>query len=308
SYDMIINAAFKDKSGGDLVDDCEDGDGLTRMGSDWFTYNDSKDTGKSTITPLTERGVKLLTMTSGGFNSSKYAVKIEYKLDKGGFAYNPFVGVGFEMKKDQTSLDISKSTGLSFAYKGTFGTGDTCAIKCESDAVTQLGASYSYTLAPSASWKEISISWSEFLQPKWVTDKVDLDLKCVPKIQWQIQGATNKSGELWIDDVHLIDFDVPVKNLIPNNHSTPPLHLSLKCTHTSDKLTVSFATIQHGPVLLSLYDLTGRLVKTLTKGYCDAGGHAVRIDTRDMPLSSSSYLVSLKTTEGTFTRQVVLNR
>ena len=80
-------------------------------------------------------------------------------------------------------MDISASSGISFVYKGTFGQGDTCAIKCESESVTELGASYNWVVPGSTNWKEVSLTWDDFLQPKWA-EAVDLDLKRVLKIHW----------------------------------------------------------------------------------------------------------------------------
>jgi endo-1,4-beta-D-glucanase Y len=306
TYDMTITAAFKDASGGDLLDDCEDNDGLTRMGTEWFTYTDVADDGKSTVTPQTERGKTFMTMTSGGYNSD-YAVKVTYKLDKGGFEYDPFIGVGFEMKTDLTSLDISKSTGISFAYKGTFGDGDTCSIKCESDAVTELGASYSYTLPGSTSWKEVTITWDEFLQPKWA-EAVDLDLKKVPKIQWQIQGSTGQSGEIWLDDIHLVGFDVPVKIACPHGIVRSKGSRAFRCVQSGNRVTVNYNLSRQSNVNVALFDMTGRLVTTVFSGIRSAGEHSAHFDTRTRTLTNNSYIISLVSDNGTFTQQLILAR
>src|SRR5690606_609120 len=126
------------------------------------------------------------------------------------FEYDPFVGVGFEMSPDGEPVDISSATGISFFYKGNFGDAD-CALKIESKSVTELGADYCYDLPASTEWKEVNITWDKFLQPKWA-EPAELDLKRVPKFQWQIQGKTGSTGSLWIDDVHLIGY--------PIDHST----------------------------------------------------------------------------------------
>ncbi len=308
-YDMIITANFLDASGGDLVDDCEDGDGVTNMGSEWFTYTDVADKGKSTVTPQTVRKTKQLTMTEGGYKESKYAVKIEYKLDKGSFEYNPFVGVGFEMKEDSTALDISSSSGISFVYKGTFGQGDTCAIKCESESVTELGASYSYTLPPSTSWKELSLSWSDFLQPKWAK-AVPLDLKRVLKVHWQIQGSTGESGELWLDDIHLIGMTISKKvgTLPQQSYFFIPDNKLFGLSQTGNNFTISYNLTENSHSLLSLHDLTGRLVKVITNGNATTGSHSIHINTGSLGLSNGNYIISLKTQEGACTGRIIINK
>lgn len=303
-FDMEITASFKDASGGDLLDDCEDNNGLTRMGTEWFTYTDVADNGASTVTPETEEGTKFLTMTSGGYNSD-YAVKVTYKLDKGGFEYDPFIGVGFQMKKDGSSLDIHTSTGISFAYKGTFGDGDTCAIKCESEAVTEPGASYSYTLPGSTEWKEVTITWDEFLQPKWA-ESVDLDLTRVPKIQWQIQGTSGESGEIWLDDIHLVGFDVPVGAQPPQNQflqtaTRQPFAL----LQSGSRVSIGYSLEHSERVSLALFDLTGRLVKNVFKGKVSAGTHTIQLDNL---LADGSYIVSLKTKNKSRTLPLVIGR
>jgi endo-1,4-beta-D-glucanase Y len=308
NYDMTIIANFKDGSGSDLVDDCEDNDGLTNMGSEWFTYTDVLDGGKSTATPLTKRTTQRLTMTEGGYNGSKYAVKVTYKLDVGSFKYNPFIGVGFEMKADSTALDISSSSGLSFAYKGTFGQGDTCAIKCESMSVTELGASYSFTLPGSTTWKEITIGWDQFLQPKWAK-AVALDLKKVPKIQWQIQGATGESGEIWLDDVHLIGMTINKSTgTVPKIATPQGLRNALGCTQHDRTMTVTYSVNRGGLATLSLYDLSGRLVRTLARNVVQPGNHTVNLTDPSEGLSNGSYCLRLASPDGIFTKGIFINR
>ncbi len=305
-FDMEITASFKDASGGDLLDDCEDNDGLTRMGTEWFTYTDVADNGASTVTPETEEGIKFLTMTGGGYNSD-YAVKVTYKLDKGGFEYDPFIGVGFQMKKDGSPLDIHTSTGISFAYKGTFGDGDTCAIKCESEAVTEPGASYSYTLPGSTEWKEVTITWEEFLQPKWA-EAMDLDLTRVPKIQWQIQGTSGESGEIWIDDIHLVGFDVPVGALCPGRISRNSANSTFQCVQSGNRVTVNYSLDRRQQVRIALFDLTGRLVKSVFNGTASAGLRSVRFESGEVAPAGNSYLMVLKTGTATKTQTLIINR
>ena len=305
-YDMVVTANYKDNSAADLVDDCEDGNGLTLMGSEWFSYTDAADNGASTITPVTVRNTTLLTMTSGGYNSSNYAVKIQYTLNQGSFEYDPFVGIGFDMNREQTSVNISSATGISFAYKGTFKTGE-CALKIESDAVTELGASYSYTLEPSTGWKEVSLTWDEFLQPAWA-EAVDLDLTRVPKIQWQIQGLTGASGEFWIDDIHLIGYDVPTKASPKSIVQNSPGNM-LNCVQKGSDLTVNFSTKRSGMIRLSLYDLTGRLVITPYNDFRNAGTYSTHINTRENGLSNSGgYVLHMSTADGSLTRKLIINR
>jgi hypothetical protein len=109
-------------------------------------------------------------------------------------------------------------------------------------------ADYSYDLPASTEWKEVNIAWDKFLQPKWA-EPAELDLKRVPKFQWQIQGKTVSTGSLWIDDVHLIGYPIdhstsvhPENNLKTTNKSG--LHAFIR--NRSD-LYISFSANQPGP-------------------------------------------------------------
>jgi endo-1,4-beta-D-glucanase Y len=301
--DMNIVATFKDNGAMDLVDDCEDGNAKTFLRSSWYTYNDSASGGRSTITPLT--GAKTaFTMADGGYESEK-AAKITWKLDKGGFSGNPYVGIGFMMKTNSSALDISASTGMLFYYKGTFGD-TTCAVKIESNGVTESGASYSYFLKPSTSWKEVNITWDDFQQPKWVTKPANLDLSVVTKIQWQVQAGSGSSGELWLDEIHLLGFfiDRPIA-ICPRSFTRGAFLLDNISVGASG--AIGYTVSRTGQVSLSLYDLTGRLVRNLVTGNQQAGTYHLPVISTGA-LSGGSYLIRLATPEGTSSGRLIVGR
>ncbi|MBN1575575.1 MAG: CIA30 family protein [Chitinispirillaceae bacterium] len=304
--DMSVTATFKDRLAQDCVDDCEDGNARTFLKTSWFTFNDSASGGKSTVTPLTtsKAGFK---MTEGGYNS-EYAAKISYKLDKGGFSGDPFVGIGFMMDQGSDPVDISKSTGIRFYYKGTFGD-TTCGLKIECGKVTEAGANYSYYLKPNSSWKEVNITWDDFQQPKWAKQPVKLDLTVITKLQWQIQGKSGSTGELWLDEIHLIGF------LIEQPIATGPRATAeggfmdrFGCRQAGGNLFVDYSCAQSGRVDFSLYDLTGRLVRHLMRDFRDAGDHAASFDITGAELSNGNYIIRLKTAGGSSARRLAVNR
>jgi|GEM_PF-3359127 hypothetical protein len=301
---MTITAIYKDIKAQDLVDDCEDNDHITNLGSEWFTYTDVADKGKSTITPVTKEDEIFFEMTAGGYNNSEYAAKIDFKLDKGDFEYDPFVGLGFEMAPDGEPVDISSATGISFFYKGDFGDAK-CALKIESKSVTELGADYSYNLPSSNEWTEVNITWDKFLQPKWA-EPVELDLKRVPKFQWQIQGKTGSSGTLWVDDIHLIGYSIASTGVQPKNNlqTINKSDLRIFIRNGSD-LYIAFSANRPGPVRLSLYDLNGKLAGDLFQDIKTTGYQTVRINER---LKSSCYIVKLTTADGVSSKRIVVSR
>jgi endo-1,4-beta-D-glucanase Y len=301
--DQNITATFKDNSAQDLIDDCEDNNARTFLKTPWFTFNDSTSKGKSTVTPLTTSKAAF-SMAEGGYNSD-YAAKITYKLDKGSFSGDPFVGMGFNMVPNGDPLDISKSTGMRFYYKGTFGD-TTCALKIESESVTEAGANYSYFLKPSSTWKEVNITWADFQQPKWTTKPVKLDTKVVTKLQWQVQGKTGASGDLWLDDIHLLNFFIeqPIA-ILPRSHNA--IAGSLSDITISGSGCIGYRVARSGDVALSLYDLTGRLLRTLVRDHRDAGSYSVWPDA-ETPMRPGMYVVRLITPDGMLNRQIMIGR
>lgn len=306
--DMNITAVYKDTKAQDLVDDCEDDNNLTNLNSEWFTYNDVLDNGKSTVTPKTERKKVLFKMTEGGYNNSKFAAKINFTLDKGTFEYDPFVGLGFEMSPDSgVAIDISKSTGISFYYKGSFGDA-LCALKIESKSVTELGADFAYELPASTSWKEVNVTWDKFLQPTWA-EPVTLDLKQVPKFQWQIQGETGATGELWIDDVHLIGFPIDVKTGTGNsNLSKSDNKKMFTVSHSSGHINIRVGDALAGDVNVTLYDLCGKQIVNESMNIGNAGSASFSINCPGNQIVTGSYIVMLKSGGKLFTYPLVIHK
>ena len=302
--DMTVTAAFKDNQAMDLIDDCEDNNAKTFLRTAWFTFNDSTSSGKSTVTPLTGSKASF-EMTEGGYESD-YAAKITYKLDKGGNSGDPYVGIGFNMKTNAGALDISDATGMRFYYKGSF-PDTTCALKIESEAVTEPGAHFSYFLKPSSGWKEVNITWDEFQQPKWTTKPVKLDLSVITTIQWQIQGKSGSSGDLWLDEIHLLDFfiDRPIA-VCPHPFNGNSVMLPDNITPASASSGIGYSVSRPGQVTLSLYDLTGRLVRTLVSTNADAGTY--RVTGAAAALSGGSYILRLSTAAGTASRRMIVGR
>jgi endo-1,4-beta-D-glucanase Y len=303
--DMNITAIYKDKKAQDIVDDCEDNNHLTNLKSEWFTYTDILDQGKSTITPKTERKKVFFTMTANGYNNSKYAAKIDFKLDKGGFKYDPYVGVGFEISPDSLPVDISKATGISFYYKGSFGDA-ICALKIESRSVKELGADFNYELPASTSWKEVNITWDKFLQPTWA-EPVNLDLKQVPKFQWQIQGTTGASGELWIDDVHLIGY--PIDLPTGTRQADRPVNVSevnktFSVSQHKGVIHFNYSAAQTGVAIISIYNISGELIAQYERPILNANDRSFSIDCNDNQMYSGNYVVTLSLAGKSWSRQL----
>ena len=67
---------------------------------------------------------------------------------------------------------------------------------------------------------------------------------------------------------------------------------------------ISFTLAKTGDVQLSVFDITGRRVKTLANEAMSAGAHAVMFEARELP--SGIYLCHLKAISGRMTQKLVL--
>jgi hypothetical protein len=295
--DMTVIAKFKDVLAMDLVDDCEDNNARTFLKSVWFTFTD----GSSSISPNTDESTSFK-MTEGGYNS-EYAVKIEYSLQGGGQG-DPYVGVGFGMTRANDPTDISDATGFRFYYKGSF-PDTTVGLKIETDAGVEAGAEHRYFLTPSSSWKEVSLSWDDFLQPKWTKNPSNLDLGSVKLFQWQVQGKGG-SGELWLDDIHLVGYYIYRVPVVQQRYA--PQNTSCTIIPFSKGYAATYATGRDGMVNCVLYDLCGRQVRNLVSKFMQAGNHSLHIAPDDAQLSNNGYILRLSTVDGTYTKQLIVNR
>ena len=70
--------------------------------------------------------------------------------------------------------------------------------------------------------------------------------------------------------------------------------------------TLTYTTGGPGRVALSVFDLTGREMKSLFNGFQPQGSYTVRFDGSDLP--SGMYLCRLQTADGTLTRKMLLAR
>ena len=78
-----------------------------------------------------------------------------------------------------------------------------------------------------------------------------------------------------------------------------------------DRVEISFAIPEATPVELSIYDVTGRLVKNLYRGTMTGGSHELHWDGRDFTghdLPSGLYFVRMHAAGITFSRKMILVR
>ena len=92
------------------------------------------------------------------------------------------------------------------------------------------------------------------------------------------------------------DYAVPERFVLSPNYPNP----------FNPTTTIPFTLDQAAPVRLRVYDVRGRLVRTLVDGMQPGGAHAVSFDAGRLP--SGTYFYRLESPEGTQTRQMMLVR
>lgn len=176
-----------------LIDDLEDGDGGTNIGTGWYTYTDQDNGGASVIaTPDTsDDGYPLPAATDNG---TLFAFTVNYTLDKGDYAYEPYVGWGLEVPD---TLDCSRFGGISYWFKG-----GKHEIHVETTDVTDYDVHLA-TIPASTTWKQVSIRFKDLAQGGW-GEEVEFNASHIRAVSFQAKG--NKiTGSVSIDNLYFQD-------------------------------------------------------------------------------------------------------
>ena len=178
---------------GVLVDDFEDGDGGTFIGTGWYTYDDNDNDGASVITTpnVSEEGYPLPAATNNG---TQYAFKVNYTLDKGDYAYDPYVGWGAQVPD---TLDCSRFGGISYWFVG-----GKHEIHVETSDVKDYDVHLA-TVKASRKWTQVFIRFKDLAQGGW-GEEVEFNPAHITAISFQAKG--NKlTDSVTIDQVYLQD-------------------------------------------------------------------------------------------------------
>ena len=185
----------KDSGKGLLLDDFEDGDNMSLLGENyWYTYDDTDNDGASIIlTPLSDEGYPKARRSDNGTN---YAWAVYFKLDKGEYKYDPYVGWGVELPDDST-LDYAHLGGVTYWYKG-------CAheIHVETSDIKDYDVHLA-KLPAARTWTKASIRFKDLEQGGWGKE-VAFDAAHLVKISFQAKG-NGKNDSVLIDNIYLQD-------------------------------------------------------------------------------------------------------
>jgi hypothetical protein len=159
----------------------------------WFTFNDGSNGGKSQIFPSE---IKKAYKNIPVLNSM--AFEFSYKLDKGNYQWEPYVGAGVSIIDSNISVNIENIKGIAYDYIGARHT-----VMFQLSSVKDY-AHYKRMVPESEEWKTMVIPISEFRQPNAWGKPVEFDARLIEGLQWTIIGRTGDSGSLCIDNVRLL--------------------------------------------------------------------------------------------------------
>jgi licheninase len=173
------------------IDDCEDGNGITLLGTYWFTYDDSDNGGNSEVYPAPGT----FRMTEPGANNSRFCAQmtgvVRRRFESG------FIGIGFDLQKPKGIRDISAYEGIRF-----YATGDgkryQVRIHCSS---TSDWDDFRYVFAaPINEWKLFEVPFSQFSQEGWGAPARWTGRNAI-SVVWQTVGQPHRSIQLAVDDI-----------------------------------------------------------------------------------------------------------
>ncbi|MCQ2105352.1 MAG: CIA30 family protein [Fibrobacter sp.] len=204
----------------DLIDDLEDGDHYAYTGGWWSAFADSDDDedGKGNTSISNKKWTSddgkevydvLMKAPGGDKNTSKYVAGItDIKLSQGAYKYAPYVTIGLNLDKNpKKSYDLSACKSISYKFKGA-----SHNFRVETAKVTNWNFHY-VTKDGSDDWKEVELSWDQFIQEDWgdVASHFSLDkgMGAVTAFGWQVKGALDVPDSkqktthpyLYVDDV-----------------------------------------------------------------------------------------------------------
>jgi len=222
-------------STGYIIDNLEDGNYSALWGGEWFTYKDSGDGGASVVTPLTSKIVKF-TPTASPTNGTSYAAKINYTLNVGDLTFDPYIGIGVNMRADAGNHDLTSCTTLQYDYIGS-----AHRFRVQTSDITDAGY-FGFANVAASAWTTVTLTWADLAQESWALT-ANLTKSKVTSWTWQIQAATGTTGTLSIDNVKCIGGVAPSSNSASSSSTTTVSSSSVTTVSSSSKASSSSVAV-----------------------------------------------------------------
>ena len=265
------------------VDDVEDADEVLKTTGTWYAYTDKDPGGLSAITNVYDEAlpgyIVVFPGTDDATNGTQAFVGLKGIVwNQGAYKEAPFVALGINTVADTSmGYDFSACAALSYRYKGA-----EHVFKVQDGQITD----YSYhqkTFLDADNWTQVTIPWSDLRQPSWGKPQLDLNLKNIKKMAWEVVGFKNDAESqpnhdfLYVDDLKCVGQSTAIKGV--------------RTAMSGIKLGVQGAMLnvgveKAGNVRVQIFDMMGNVVKAVSENV-SAGMHQVSLEN----MSTGNYVV-----------------
>jgi hypothetical protein len=179
---LLINAALFAEMLDLSVDNFNDDDSESELGTYWYSFSDAASGGK----------------TEGEISVDSQKLHAHWILEKGEWQWDPYFNWSIELpsKKDVTPEEWA---GISYRYRGSEHT-----FMAEMESISDY-AYHQKELPASQEWREVYIAFDTDLeQPSW-GNAVDFEPADLFRYSWRYTGTSGDTGNVSIDDVRFVD-------------------------------------------------------------------------------------------------------
>jgi hypothetical protein len=169
-----------------VVDDFEDGDTVSSLGTKWIVYGDGPVGGKSSA----QIGV-----VAGGANGSRKALEISGQVTAD-FEHG-FAGAAIALNKEGRGQNLTAYTGIRFYVRGD---GNTYQVSVLSSAVKDHNE-YSKEFVATKTWKLVTVPFSDLTQSSYWGEQVPWSAAGVRGIAFQTLSAPLDHFSLVVDGI-----------------------------------------------------------------------------------------------------------
>lgn len=248
----------------ELLDDCEDANGVNNWGGFWYTYNDSADSGTSYIVPIPGAGFTMYGPAQGAA-ATQYAARVTGYVTEA-YSYG-FVGLGTGTNINSgtgTGININTALGLRFWAKGNDAYYNLQLVP--GTTTVDGGNHYKKAFFASSTWTQYQIFFSDMTQEVgWGTAVPLASVKSnLASFHWQTIGQPWASIELIIDQVEV--FPLMAWTRTPTASPTRTVTPTFTRTYTNSPTpTVTNTTVPNTPTFTNTG--TGTFTRTATGTY-----------------------------------------
>lgn len=162
-----------------------------------------------------------------------------------------FAGMGFDLRSNGSSYDLTGSSGISFYHKGP-----SCQLEIKQTAVTDY-AYYSAPIPAHSSWTKVDLEWQDFAQPSDWGETVAWDPSDIQGFQWKRVATEGEVDEFQIDEVKILGLEFStVYTSILNQNEKKEMDILIYPNPVNDWLNIKKLNGNYS--LGALYGMDGR--------------------------------------------------